>query len=59
MAAADRVARNHRDDRFRAPADLDLKVEHVEPTDATLGHGVVAKPWRCRQAAGVKATIKP
>ena len=42
VAAADRVARDHRDDRLRAAADLDLQVEHVEPADALLGDLVVA-----------------
>ena len=36
VAAADRVARDHRDDRLRQAADLDLEIEHVEPADAVV-----------------------
>ena len=42
VAAADRVARDHRDDGLRRAADLDLQVEHVEPADALLRDLVVA-----------------
>ena len=38
VTAADRVARNHRDDRFRQRADLALKVEHVQPGHAVRAH---------------------
>ena len=41
VAAADRVAGDHRDDRLRQAADLDLEVEDVEAADAPLGDGVV------------------
>ncbi len=36
VAAADRVARDHRDHRLGQPADLHLQVEHVEPADAVV-----------------------
>ena len=36
VAAADRVARDHRDHRLRQPADLHLQVEHVEAADAVV-----------------------
>ena len=36
VPAADRVAGDHRDDRLREAADLDLEVEHVEAADALL-----------------------
>ena len=36
VAAADRVARDHRDHRLRQPADLHLEVEHVEAADAVV-----------------------
>ena len=42
VAAADRVAGDHRDDRLGQAADLDLQVEHVEAADAALGDRVVA-----------------
>ena len=41
VPAADRVARDHRDDRLRQAADLDLEVEHVEPADAVVTHVAV------------------
>ena len=34
VAAADRVARDHRDDRLRQPADLHVQVGDVEAADA-------------------------
>ena len=34
--AADRVARDHRDDRLRQAADLHVEVADVEPADALL-----------------------
>ena len=40
---ADRVTRDHGDDRLGEPADLDLEVEDVQPADAALGHLVVAE----------------
>ena len=36
VTAADRVARDHRDDRLRKPADLHLQIEHVEAPDALV-----------------------
>ncbi len=42
MAAADRVAGDHRDHRLRQPADLHVQVADVEPADALLGDLVVA-----------------
>ncbi len=36
MAAADRIAGDHGDDRLRQPPDLDLKVQHVQPRDAAV-----------------------
>ena len=42
VAAADRVAGDHRDDRLRQAADLDVQVADVEPADALLGDLVVA-----------------
>ena len=42
LAAADRVAGDHRDDRLWQPADLDLQIEHVQPPDPALGDVVVA-----------------
>ncbi len=33
MAATDRVAGDHRDDRLGQAADLDLQIEDVEPSD--------------------------
>ncbi len=43
LATADRVARDHRDDRLGKPADLDLQVEDVQPADAAARHLVVAE----------------
>ena len=42
MAAADRVAGDHRDHRLRQAADLDVQVADVEAADALLGDLVVA-----------------
>src|SRR4051794_4712662 len=42
VAAADRVPGDHRHDRLRAAAHLDLQVEDVQPPDALLGDRVVA-----------------
>ena len=42
VAAADRVAGDHRDHRLRQAADLDLQVADVEAADALLGDLVVA-----------------
>ena len=42
MAAADRVARHHGDDRLGRAPDLDLEVEDVEAADALLRDLVVA-----------------
>ena len=42
MAAADRVAGDHRDDRLGQAADLDVQVADVEAADALLGDLVVA-----------------
>ena len=42
VAAADRVAGDHRDDRLRSAADLHVEVADVEPADALLGDLVVA-----------------
>ena len=36
VAAADRVSGHHREDRLGEASDLDLQVEHVQPTDALL-----------------------
>jgi hypothetical protein len=41
VAAADRVAGDHRDDRFRQPADPDLEVEDVQTADAEFVHVAV------------------
>ena len=38
MAAADRVAGHHGDDRLGKGADLPLEVEHVEAGHAVLAH---------------------
>ena len=42
VAAADRVAGDHRHDRLRQAADLDVEVADVESPDALLGDVVVA-----------------
>jgi hypothetical protein len=42
VPAADRVARDHRDDRLGQPADLDLQVGDVEAPDARARLGLVA-----------------
>src|SRR4051794_31672085 len=42
VAAADRVAGDHRDHRLRQPADLHVQFADVEPADALLGYLVVA-----------------
>ena len=42
VAAADRVAGDHRDHRLRQAADLHVQVADVEPADALLGDLVVA-----------------
>ena len=42
MAAADRVAGDHRDTGFGSAPDLHVQVADVEPADALLGDLVVA-----------------
>ena len=42
MAAADRVAGDHRHHRLRQAADLDVQFADVEPADPLLGDVVVA-----------------
>ena len=62
VPAADRVARDHRDDRLGAAAHLDLQVEHVQAPDAPARDGVVAEvavvaadPLVAPRAEGVRA----
>ena len=49
VAAADRVAGDHRDHRLGQPADLDVQVGDVEAPDAGTA-GVVLVSSRCRRA---------
>src|SRR5882672_10178200 len=44
MTTTDRVAGDHRDNRFREPADLYLQVEDVEPADALVVAVAVVAP---------------
>ena len=43
VTAADRITGHHGDHRLGQPPDLDLKIEHIEPTDAALGDRVIAQ----------------
>ena len=51
VAAADRVAGDHRDDRLRQPPDLDVQVGDVEASDRLVLAGLVVAPYVAAVAA--------
>lgn len=53
VAAADGVARDHRDHRLGRAADLDLQIQDVEPRHA-VGADVAAAPARAVVAAAAE-----